>query len=64
MTSELIAHSGLGLMGYRTQSPFGLEEEINIPSWLKNKKETYSHAATKLLLRRAINLQKKGIYFC
>ena len=58
MASELIAHSGLGLMGYRNQSPFGLEEEINIPSWLKNKKETYSFAATKLLLRRAINLQK------
>ena len=28
---------------------------------LKNKKETYSHTATKLLLRRAINL-KKGVF--
>ena len=64
MTSESIAHSVFGLMGYQTQSPFGLEEEINIPSWLKNKKETYSHTPTKLLLRRAINLEKKGIYFC
>ena len=31
---------------------------------LKNKKETYSHTATKLLLRRAINLEKRGIYVC
>ena len=35
---------------------------LYIPIRLKNKKETYSHTAAKLLLRSAINLEK-GRYF-
>ena len=36
---------------------------LYIPIRLKNKKETYSHTATKNLLRRAINLEIKRKVF-